>query len=480
MLATNWEAPAPVRATSFPSGPLVPLSLGSSQWLDEQGHSPFVSVVEMTKPTVVSISAEKTLATHPDIPFDLFDWGPFWGRPPRGGNNRFRPQITAGGSGIIVDKEGYILTNNHVIADATEIRVKFFDGSVRKAKVIGTDPETDVALIKVDQSIPDNMVARLGDSDSIRIGDWAIAIGNPFDLDWTVTVGVISARGRSGLAISGGEGPSYQDFIQTDASINFGNSGGPLVNIRGEVVGINTAINAQGQGIGFAIPINLARKVMAHLIASGEVKRGYLGVVPAELDPMKKEALGLDPSIKGVLVEDVQEGTPADKGGLKGGDVVIKIDGLPVESVTDFRFRIADHPPGSQLKLTILRQGKEKELTFNVADRKEFLASSQRGQPRLKRDQYWLGIEVAETKSQWGERFGVEDLKGVVVVSILSESPAEGLLQPGDVIVEVGGMEITSLKDYQEAAEKLKSRTRAIPFWIIREGRRTFIPIKPE
>ncbi|MFN3821901.1 MAG: PDZ domain-containing protein, partial [bacterium] len=290
----------------------------------------------------------------------------------------------------------------------------------------------------------------------------------------------ISARGRSGLAISGGEGPSYQDFIQTDASINFGNSGGPLVNIRGEVIGINTAINAQGQGIGFAIPINLARKVMEQLIATGEVRRGYLGIVPSELDPVKREALGLDPQTKGVLVEDVQVGTPADKGGLKGGDVVLEIDGKPVDNVTDFRFRIADHPPGSDLRLTILRDGKRKEFTFKLADRKDFLASGQRQQPRLRGDKYWLGIEVAETNSEWGRRFGVEDLKGVVVVSVQPNSPADGILQPGDVIVEIGEIEITSGKDYQEAKEKFKTRTRAIPFWVIRDGRRTFIPIKPE
>lgn len=483
MLATGWEVPSQLSAvptTASPIGGGSSSSEHSFSWVDPEGHSPFVGVVEKVKPTVVSISAEKTLSNHPSIPFDLFDWGPFWGRPPRRQSQDFLPRVRAGGSGIIVDTQGYILTNNHVVADANQIKVKFHDGSIRDAKVIGTDPETDVALIKVDSSIPLSMVAPLGNSDSIRIGDWAIAIGNPFDLDWTVTVGVISARGRSGLNISGGEGPSYQDFIQTDASINFGNSGGPLVNIRGEVVGINTAINAQGQGIGFAIPINLARKVMEQLIAAGEVRRGYLGVVPSELDPVKKEALGLDPNTKGVLVEDIQVGTPADKGGLKGGDVILEVDGKPVDNVTDFRFRIADHLPGSDLRLTILRDGKRKEFTFKLADRKDFLASGQGQKPRLRGDTYWLGIEVAETNSQWGRRYGVEDIKGVVVVSVQPNSPADGVLEPGDVIVEIGEMEITSVEDYRKAREKFQDRTRAIPFWVIRDGRRNFIPIKPE
>lgn len=480
MLATGWETPE--RVTAAPQLPAAITTVGSADsqlpLLDSAGQSPFVKVAEEVMPVVVNITAEKRISGHPSVPFDMFDWGPFFGEPPRRGGRRPQmPHITSGGSGVIVSRDGLILTNNHVVSDADEIVVKFSDKSERPAKLIGADPETDVALIKVEQSFAPEMVAKLGDSDKIHIGDWAIAVGNPFGLDWTVTVGVISARGRSNLRISGDEGPSYQDFIQTDASINFGNSGGPLVNIRGEVIGVNTAINAQGQGIGFAIPINLANKVTLALLAAGEVRRGYLGVVPAELDEMKREALGLDAKAQGVFVDSIQEGTPADKGGLKGGDVIVEMDGNPVETVSDFRFRVADHPPESQLTMTIVRDGKRKEMAFKLADRKEFinLAST----PTLKGEGSWLGIQVAPNDSRQGRRLGVEEMKGALVIEVAPDSPAEGLIEPGDVIVEVGGMEVASVNQFRAAADKLKERTKAIPFWIIREGRRTFVPVRP-
>ena len=271
MLATGWETPSRLAAESAITVPAQNAAI-DTPLLDEEGHSPFIKIAEHMQQTVVNIQAVKQMGTHPSIPFEMFDWGPFFRRSP-GQDKQRMPRVTSGGSGIIIDTEGLILTNNHVIADATDIKVKFADGSERQAEVIGTDPETDVALITVNEKIPPEMVAKLGDSDAIHIGAWAIAIGNPFGLERTVTVGVISARGRSNLNIGGG-GPSFQNFIQTDASINFGNSGGPLVNIHGEVIGVNTAINAQGQGIGFAIPINLARKVADQLVKSGEVKRG--------------------------------------------------------------------------------------------------------------------------------------------------------------------------------------------------------------
>jgi len=467
-------------ATTTPpenTGALAPYSAGGTPLVSAEGHSPFVRVAEAVKPVVVNITADKKLTDRPQIPFDMFDWGPFFGQPPGGGGQRGSPHVTSGGSGIIVSAKGLILTNNHVVSDADEITIRFSDKSEIKGRVLGSDPETDVALVKVDRIFPNNMVARLGDSDSILIGDWAIAVGNPFGLDWTVTVGVISARGRSNLRISGDEGPAYQDFIQTDASINFGNSGGPLVNIRGEVIGLNTAINAQGQGIGFAIPINLASKIMEQLQATGEVKRGYLGVVPGELDDVKREALGLDKDVKGVFVDSIQEGTPADKGGLKGGDVILAMDGSAVEDVSDFRFRVADHPPNSDLKMQVLRDGKKKELSFRLADRAEFVKADSR--TRLKGQNFWLGIQVAPTNSIQGRRLGVEESKGALVIEVQADSPAEGLVERGDIIVEIAGMEIETVEDFYAAAEQLKERTRAIPFWVLRDGRRTFVPIRP-
>ncbi len=477
MLATGFNTPAKLKA-QIGSGPQAMLAGAQLPLLDEEGNSPFVNVAEKVKPVVVNIQAEKE-ADSRTVPFDIFDFGPFFGRPPNRGYQRKMPKMLSGGSGIIVDESGLIMTNNHVISDANDITVKFSDGVEKKAKIIGSDPETDVALIKVDEKIPSAMVARLGDSDKIRIGEWAIAVGNPFGLDWTVTVGVISARGRSNLNIGGidGEtGPSYQDFIQTDASINFGNSGGPLLNIHGEVIGINTAINAQGQGLGFAIPINMARKIAEQLQQTGEVKRGFLGVVPRDLDEMTREALGLDKDFEGVFIESVQEKTPAAEGGLKGGEIITEIEDQKVSDLTTFRFKIADYPPGYDVKLKVIQNGKEKTMKFKLADRSDFI---NKPASILKQSESWLGIEVKATTSREGRMSGVEDLKGVLVVNVENGSPAEGLLERGDVITEINGVEIGSVEDFQKVAADLKDRTRAIPFWIIRSGRRAFIPIKP-
>ncbi|NQT34766.1 trypsin-like peptidase domain-containing protein [bacterium] len=474
MLGTRRETPKPVNMpqTDYHYTPPSPYS---GPLVDEEGNSPFVRVAETVKPVVVNITAEKTLEDYPSIPFDIFDWGPLFGQPQH--ERRRRPLITSGGSGIIIDREGYILTNNHLITDADEITVKLADQSEHSARIIGTDPETDIALIKIDSPVSEEMVARFGDSDKIRIGEWAIAVGNPFGLDWTVTVGVISARGRSNLQLGGEIGPAYQDFIQTDASINFGNSGGPLINIRGEVIGINTAINAQGQGIGFAIPAKLAFKVLEQLKASGEVHRGYLGIYPTELSEIKREALGIDEDIMGIFVDVVEEGTPADKGGLKGGEVITEIEGRPIREVKDFRFLIADYPPGTFVEMTVLHKGKLKEMKFKLGDRTEYINRAE--SPKMKSEQYWLGIEVASTESPEGRRLGVKGIKGVVVVSVIRGSPAEGLMETGDVIVEIGGIEIESMDDYDRAEEELKKREKAIPFWVNRNGRRTFIPIRP-
>lgn len=475
MFATGWETPARLSAQTEKdvikaiSNPHVPL-------LTEEGNSPFVEIAEKVKPVVVNIQAEKELEGHPAVPFDIFDWGPFFGEPPDKQPRRM-PKVTSGGSGIIIDENGLILTNNHVISNASNIIVKFADESESPAEIIGADPETDVALIRVKNKIDPSMVARLGDSDKIRIGEWALAIGNPFGLDWTVTVGVISARGRSNLNIGGGEGPSYQNFIQTDASINFGNSGGPLVNIYGEVIGVNTAINAQGQGIGFAIPINLARSIAEQLLSSGEVKRGYLGVVPTELDEVRREALDISNDIVGVFIQEVQPNTPAAEGGLKGGEVILEIEGKPVKHITEFRFRIAEYAPDSVIKMTVWRDGKIVDLKFKLGDRSEYLTTAASPGPSFKT---WLGIEVDETNGQLGKRWGLDGAKGALVIGVKQDSPAEGFVNRGDVIVEVGGEEIRSVGDFINVAEKLKDRKRAIPFWVLRNDRRTFIPIRPE
>ncbi len=470
-MATGWEMPH--KATAQPSVvPAVHVPL-----LDGEGNSPFMTVAEAVKPVVVNITVEKIIEGHPQIPFDVFDLKPFFGQPNENDQRpHSAPHVTSGGSGIIIDASGYILTNNHVVADADIITIKFADETELPAEIVGTDPETDVALIKVDVHLADNMVAKLGDSDQIRIGQWAIAMGSPFGLDWTLTVGVVSARGRSNLRI-GGQGPSYQDFIQTDASINFGNSGGPLVNIRGEVIGVNTAINTQGQGLGFAIPINMAKKVIKQLRENGSVRRGYLGIFPTPLDEMKREALGIDVDIKGVFVDGVQVNTPADEGGLKGGDVITSVDGTQIEDVSGFRFKIADYPPGSKVNMKVWRDGEEQTMKFELGERSEYLNVP--GETKLKREELWLGIEVLSTNSVEGKRTGVNNLKGVLVVAIEPNSPSEGFLEPGDVITEIGNHTIESIEDYNKATDALKDRKKAIAFWVNRNGRQTFIPIRP-
>ncbi|MDP8227869.1 MAG: Do family serine endopeptidase [Candidatus Electryoneaceae bacterium] len=482
LMATDWGAPVRISVQHDPDHPVLDNSRMPTvgPLFDEEGNSPFVKVAEAVKPTVVNISAERRVEGQSILPFDLFNMRPFFGDPDNRSERR-TPHITSGGSGIIVDTEGYILTNNHVIDGAESIKVKFADQSELIAEVVGTDPETDIALIKVNAELNDDMVAHFGNSDQIRIGEWAIAVGNPFGLNWTVTVGVISACGRSNLAI-GGQGPSYQDFIQTDASINFGNSGGPLVNIRGEVIGVNTAINAQGQGIGFAIPVNLVNKVITQLRSSGEVQRGYLGIFPTELDEMRREALGFDLDVQGVFVNGVQTDTPADEGGMKSGDVIISINGESVENVTDFRFRIADFPPGTSIDMTVLRSGdRRKQLNFVLGDRSEYLQADE-DTPNIQQEseQNWLGLEVAPTDGRQGRRLGVENIRGILVIGVELDSPSAEFIQPGDVITEIGNREVISVEDFYEVAEQLKDRRKAIAFWVIREGRETFIPIRPD
>ncbi|MBC8205165.1 MAG: trypsin-like peptidase domain-containing protein, partial [FCB group bacterium] len=308
--------------------PIIPAKSVVNLGLTE---SPFIAVAEMVKPAVVSISSEME-STVPRMQ-DFFDRGPFRDFfEPRTPQKMQPRKAQSGGTGIIISSDGYILTNNHLAEKAAKITVTLADGDEYEAEIAGADPMTDVALLKIDKNLKPSQVAKLGDSDAIKIGQWAIAIGNPFGLDWTVTVGVISAKGRGGLNISGG-GPDLQNFIQTDASINFGNSGGPLVNIRGEVIGINTAINTQGQGLGFAIPINMARQVVDQIKNEGKVSHGYLGMLPAPLTNAKKEALGLDKDVKGIFVDHVEPNTPADEGGLEPGDVIVELENEKIADV---------------------------------------------------------------------------------------------------------------------------------------------------
>ena len=463
-------------------------------YVTESGASPFVAVAKRVGPTVVNITVDERVAQGGGDQMDqFFRDSPFWEFFHRDfgdqGQGQTQPRqrrqqtqhVPATGSGIIIGREGYILTNNHVVADADKITVRTQDGREYKATVVGKDPDTDVALIKVDHAFTPEQVALIGNSDSLDVGDWSIAMGNPLGLDWTLTVGVISAKGRSNLAIQGG-GPSYQNFIQTDASINFGNSGGPLCNIHGEVIGMNSAINPSGQGIGFAIPINLAMKVVDQIRAHGSVTRGYLGILPRELSPDLRSALGLQDADAGVFVERVDKDTPAEKGGLKAGDVITDLNGKKVNTVTDFRMAVADEPPGSKIVMQVLRDGKHEELTATLGDRAK-MAVNQGG----KQDEQvvpakdsWLGIKVEPVTDQLAHALELDGTDGVIVTEVDSDGPSNGKLQERDVIIEIDRKPVTDIGDFRKISSDLKNTKKAVLFRVIRNGQKTFEAVEPQ
>ncbi len=326
-------------------------------------ENPFVRVAELVTPAVVNISTVTSGKGRP--PTELFR--PFGNEPFfRDFFDRFfegmpRHRQTSLGSGVIIDKSGLILTNNHVIKDADEITVRFANKQEAKGKVVGTDPKTDLAVIRVTTK-EDLPVVALGNSDTLHVGEWAIAIGNPFGLDHTLTVGVISATGRSEVGIA-----AYENFIQTDASINPGNSGGPLLNIRGEVIGINTAIVASGQGIGFAIPVNMARKVMEDLVKKGKVTRGWLGVGIQPLTPELAKSFGVGVD-EGILVNQVMPKSPAEAAGLKTGDLILTVDGKPVKDPRQLQRIIAEAEIGKSIELTILREKQKRTVRIQIGE----------------------------------------------------------------------------------------------------------------
>jgi serine protease Do len=493
LIATNldWfsQSRALHEAQSAPEQPLdrsSGLSL-SRQTLSLGQESPFVDVAERVSPAVVNISAERIIEQggYPDYyPFEDF-FRRFFGEVPE----RKSPQTQKAqslGSGFIFRKDGYILTNNHVVAGADNIFVKLPDGSQHDAQVVGLDKDTDIAVLKIDAG-DDLPAIEFGDSDSLRVGEWVMAIGNPFPqlgLDRTVTVGVVSAKGRSNLRFAPEETPNYQNYIQTDASINPGNSGGPLVNIRGQVIGINSAItNPTGMsfniGIGFAIPINLATWVIPDLIEKGKVSRGFLGIFFQEMDKNTADALNL-PEIEGVLVSRVQPDTPADKAGIKVGDVILEFEGKKVESGAKFRMMVAEVGPGHEVSLKILREGKKISKDIVLADRERFTVSPQEEKPKEEKTEEWLGLEVTTSTEALATQFRVSFQPGVIVLAVEMRGPAEqsGFIE-GDIITKIGNQEIKNIDDYNKVARSLKDKKKAILFLVSRDGEPLFIAVKP-
>ena len=418
--------------------------------------SSFSEVAKIVSPAVVNISTEKVIQTQGRQPFRHFQ-GPFGKDDPfHDFFERFfgdRPQREfkqrSLGSGFIIDQEGYIVTNNHVVENADKIKIKLSDGKEYEGEVVGRDHKTDIALVK-SKKIHDVNIVRLGNSDSLEIGEWVAAIGSPFGLEYTVTAGIVSAKGR---VI--GSGP-YDDFIQTDASINPGNSGGPLVNMRGEVVGINTAIVSRGGGnvgIGFAIPINMARRIIDQLKTSGVVTRGWLGVSIQDITQDLAEYYGLKEA-KGALVGDVFEGDPADKAGIKAKDVIIEVDGKPIEDSRDLSRIIADIPVGRKVEIKALRNGKEKTFRIQIAERtddKETVAS------KGTEEETALGMTVSALTPPLANQFGLPDGEGVVVVAVEPDSPAaDADVQVGDLILEINHQSVKTIKDYNKSIDKVE------------------------
>jgi len=422
------------------------VSVGSG--LLAQFEKELTELVERVSPSVVAIysTQEVSRGFGEDFPFFF----PF----------QVPQERRSLGSGVIIAlKNGkfYILTNNHVVQGAKSIRVRFDPHTEKDGKLVGGDPKTDVAVVEVDAKgieNPEGRVAKLGDSDKLKVGQLVIAIGNPYGLERTVTFGVISALRRS-IGIT-----QYESFIQTDAPINPGNSGGPLINIKGEVIGINTAIVAEGQGLGFAIPINLAKWVADQLMAKGRVVRGWLGVVIQEITPEIAETIGVK---EGILVSQIAPGSPAEKAGLKVGDIIVAIDGEKVREVRELQFRIMKTPPGTEVTLTILRGGKEQTIKAKVGEMPEEVRF---GQPKEQVGE--LGLSLRDLSPEEVRRFGV---KGVFVEGVAQGSLAQRSgLRRGDIILAVNNEPVESLSQFNEKIEKAKSEQRTRVLLLIRRG----------
>lgn len=447
----------PTGAPEIPAASAVPFNVTTP--------ASFSDLAERVKPAVVNISTTKTLkgrglgSPFGRSPFDNFFRDDFF--------NRFFGDIpqrdfkqSSLGSGFIISEDGYIFTNNHVVENTDKIVVKISDGKEYEAKIIGTDSKTDIALIKIK---PDNGLptVEIGDSDTLKVGEWVIAIGNPFGLEQTVTAGIVSAKGR---VIGAG---AYDNFIQTDASINPGNSGGPLFNMQGKVIGINTAIVAQGQGIGFAIPINMAKAVLDDLKTKGRVTRGWLGISIQNIS----EDIAKNMNYKnktGVLVSDVFKDDPADKAGIRVGDIITEINGKNIKDSHDLLLTIAALRVGDKAGIKLWRDGKEMSVSVTVSERKdkpEFVLSKKSGSH--------FGINVREITKELAAQLGISQDAGVIVTDVEEGSPAENVgIQPRDIILQVNRVKITTVKQF--TAEMTKAAEKKSVVLLVKRGNSNF------
>lgn len=458
-----------LRSSFFvPVGPDVQQASAISTTEGGRAPSSFADLAERLKPAVVNISTTKTIRTNRGAhrspfggsPFDRYFGGDdffdrFFGDSPQ---KEFKQKSL--GSGFIISHDGYIFTNNHVVERADKILVKLSTGREYEAKIIGRDTKTDLALIKIKpgESLP---IVDIGDSDKARVGDWVIAIGNPFGLEQTVTAGIVSAKGR---VI--GAGP-YDNFIQTDASINPGNSGGPLFNMEGKVIGINTAIVAQGQGIGFAIPMNMAKVILPDLKSKGKVTRGWLGVSVQDITEDIAKNMKLK-DIKGALVSETFKGDPADKAGMKAGDIIVEVNGKKIKDSHELLITIATFHVGDKIEIKASRDGQERIFHTVVAERK--------GQPEVASGKTIIenfGMTVQDITPEIAQYLGIESRSGVIVVDVKDGSSAdEKGIQPQDIILQVNKVKVSSVKDYTREISKKSAKNTVLFF--IKRGKATF------
>ena len=467
LITPDFKFPPPSGKVHFTQG--VPNAHADSTHL--QGLPNFINLAKELRPAVVNISTSQVggggQQSFPspfgeEDPFSEF-WRRFFGEPlPRGPHRQ-----KSLGSGFVVDREGYILTNNHVVEGGDKIIVRLSDEKEFEAKLVGRDAKTDIAVIKIDADI-DLSTAPLGNSDQLEVGEWVLAIGNPFGLEHSVTAGIVSAKGRNI-----GAGP-YDNFIQTDASINPGNSGGPLINLRGEVVGINTAIFSRGGGnigIGFAIPINLVKELLPQLKSKGKVTRGWLGVVIQGVTPAIAESLGMDEA-RGALVANVSSDGPAEGAGVQIGDVIIEFGGQRVKESNNLPIIVARTPVDKEVRVVVLRDGKEVKLSVTIGELKEEeILASTKGKGNL-------GLTVQRVTPQIADSLGLDRAEGVVITMVELGSPAEEAgLRRRDVILEIDRKSIRKLSDYQKAITKIKKGKGVL--FLVRRGETTlFLALK--
>ena len=453
-----------------PFAPRVPAQI-------EETSRAFSDIVKAVSPAVVNISSTKMVKRQQTPYEDFFD---YFSPAPDAKNRKFKEQSL--GSGVIVSTDGYIVTNNHVVEQSSDIRVTLYDRRSFKAKVVGTDAKTDIAIIQIDAK--DLPVIPWGDAEKLQVGEFVLAIGNPFLLSNTVTMGIVSAVGRADVGIA-----DYEDFIQTDAAINPGNSGGPLVNIRGELVGINTAIFSKTggyQGIGFAVPSNMVKAVMEQLINSGKVTRGWIGITIQELTQELAQQFGLKYSegeLAGVLVSDVTRDGPAQKAGIMRGDIILEYNGKRLQDVGQLRNVVAQSKVGSQAQVKILRRDKEMTLTATVVELPADGAEAKTGpvQGRESYENALAGMRVMDLSSTVAKQLGVEsEAKGVVIVSIESGAPSEEAnLRRGDVINEINRQRITNLNDFNKIVARIKPGDNVLLF-VNRGGRKFYAAVEPQ